>query len=68
MADLGDFEDDLLRQRLHLDAVYEALTQMRSRSMPTAERDRHLTFAIERVTEYRELVERMLRELDQTAT
>ena len=43
MPDLGAYEDDLIRQRLHLDAVYEALTQMRSRSIPTAERDRHLT-------------------------
>ena len=45
-----------------MDAVYEALNQMRSHSMPTAERDRHLTYAIERFAEYRELVERMLRE------
>ena len=64
MIDLRDYEGDLLRQRLHLDAVYEALTQMRSRSIPTAERDRHLTYALERVAEYRELVERMLRDLD----
>ena len=64
MADLGDFEDDLIRQRLHMDAVYEALNQMRSHSMPTAERDRHLTYAIERVADYRELLERMLRDLD----
>lgn len=63
-GELTAYEDDLLRQRLHMEAVYESLTQMRSQSMPTAERDRHLTFAIERVAEYRSMVERMLRDLD----
>ena len=64
MRELADFEDDLLLQRLHLNAVYEALMQLRSRTIPTAERDRHVSFAIERVADYRELVERMLRKLD----
>ena len=67
MTDLSPYEDDLIRQRLHMDAVYESLTQMRSQSMPTAERDRYLTYAIERFAEYRELVERMLRDLDRPA-
>ena len=46
---------------------YVALIQMRSESIPTAERDRHLTYVLERVAEYRELVERMLRDLDRNA-
>lgn len=64
MSDLSRYEGDLLRQTLHLEAVYETLWRIGSHTMPASERDRQLVYVVERVAEYRELVERMLRDLD----
>ena len=64
MPDLSTYESDLLRQALHLEAVYETFWRIGSHTMPASERDRQLVNVIERVAEYRELVERMLRDLD----
>ena len=42
MAELGICEGDILGQRLHLHAVTETLTELRSQSMPPAEWVRHV--------------------------
>ena len=64
MPDLSTYESDLLRQALHLEAVYETLWRIGSHTMPASERDRQLVYVVERVAEYRELVGRMLQDLD----
>ena len=64
MPDLSAYESDLLRQALHLEGVNETLWRIGSHTMPASERDRQLINVVERVAEFRELVERMLQDLD----
>lgn len=66
MADLADYADELHYQALFLEAVSEVIIDANS-AAPMADRDRDLEFALARVGEYRELVERMLRDLDRSS-
>ncbi len=64
MPDLSTYESDLLRHSLHLEAVHETLWRIGSHTMPASERDSQLVDVVQRVAEYRALVERMLQDLD----
>lgn len=67
MADLAEYGDELHVQALYLEAVTEILVEANSAALPTLDRERDLEFALTRVGEYRELIERMLRDLDREA-